>query len=109
MSQWQQVGATGVDAGIIVITDPCYAVRSDSTEGPFSSYDTLLTTLGAQDVRAGRDPNTGDVYQLTNQIGARIGVVIGGFGGDGVFPIYVERDEDGMVIGAMIRFDGEVN
>jgi hypothetical protein len=111
MAPWKYAGRTGVDAGIIIITDPCYVVRNSNENKyqPFNSYDEMLEDLQRQEQKAGvPDGHTLDSYQMTNEWHADIGVVIGHFGGDGVFPIYIEHDpETGQVVAAQIRFDGE--
>jgi hypothetical protein len=37
------------------------------------------------------------------------GVVIRGFGGSGVFPVFVIRDSTGRIVGATINFDIDTN
>ena len=103
---WRYAGRTGVDSGSILITDPCYVIREQgegSPYQPFESYEQLMEaasdTFDAQ--------KHIDAAQCTNQFGADIGVYISRFGGDGVFPVYVELDDQGHVIAAQIRFDGE--
>ena len=97
---WRQVGRTGVDAGMILITDPCYVVRNpgDHQYQPFRSYEELWEQLGLGDTSK-------PAYQCTNENGADIGVVVGNFGGDGVYPVYVEVGPHGRVRAAMILFD----
>lgn len=107
---WDQVGQTGVDSGTIMITDPCCVVRNnnDTKFTPVQTYDQLLKEYERQEAEAGVDKNHClPTYQLRNQYGAMVGVVVGNFGGDGVFPVYVQYDETGRIIAAQIRFDGE--
>jgi hypothetical protein len=101
---WTYAGRTGVDSGSILITDPCYVVRNPGEQHytPFESYDQLL---GA--VEATFEPSHVPAVQLTNQFGADIGVYLTRFGGDGVFPVYVQRDSRGQIVAAQIRFDGQ--
>lgn len=87
-----------MDAGAILLTDPCYVVRDpgDYQYEPYRSWSGLVSRFD------------GPTTQITNEFGAEIGVVVTNFGGDGVFPVYVEMDPDtGRVVAAQIRFDGE--
>jgi hypothetical protein len=99
---WIRAGRTGVDAGASLITDPCYVVRDagNPPHQPYQSYEQLLGALGEV-------VDVDGASQLTNEFGADIGVYITNFGGDGVFPVFVDVDSSGMVRGAQIRFDGE--
>lgn len=97
---WERVGSAGVDAGIILIADPCYVIRDpgDPPYAPFQNYGQLMDEIDKQDKEKGGNR----VYPMPGALG----VVVGGFGGDGVYPVYVQRDETGRVIAATIRFDG---
>lgn len=102
-ARWLPAGRTGVDAGTILITDPCYVVRDpgDHQYAPYASTDAFWSHVGD----FGDNSSTA---QITNEFGADVGVAITNFGGDGVFPVYIQVDLDtGRVIGAQIRFDGE--
>ncbi len=93
--EWQLAGHTGVDSGMVLITDPGYTVRNPEQVRyhPFESWTQF--TLAFRDL----------VFQCVNQFGAKVGVAVTVRGGDGVYPIYVQRDDTGQVVAAMIRFD----
>jgi hypothetical protein len=95
---WHKAGITGVDAGMILITDPCYVVRNpgDHQYEPYRSWEALWAHM----------PGDGASHQITNEFSAEVGVIVTNFGGDGVYPVYVETDFQGQVVAAMIRFDG---
>jgi len=81
-------GVTGVDSGRILITDPCYIG---------SEYGVQEAHLNAPSIGVAG-------VQLRNKINVDIGVIVGDFGGDGVFPIYAIKDELGRTIRVEIRF-----
>lgn len=95
-SNWTKAGEAGVDAGIIMVGDPCYVVKADGEKkyDPFVSWDAFLEAVHT-DERKGRA-----------QLPHALGVVISDFGGDGTFPVYIER-RGNQTVAAMIRFDGE--
>jgi hypothetical protein len=107
------VGHCGVDSGQLVITDPCYIdsewikkdVKLDKgghfkkvKEGEFSYAGACQATLSKGHVGG----------QLNYKLGhAGVGVAIGGFGGDGYFPVYAYLDKDGLVEKVDIDFTSE--
>ena len=97
-TRWLPAGVTGVDAGTILITDPCYVVRNpeDHKYAPYASWDAYCEQLSGS-----------FADQIVNEFGAQCGVSITNFGGDGVYPVYVLVDDNGRVQAAQIRFDGE--
>jgi hypothetical protein len=97
---WRAAGITGVDAGVILITDPCYVVRDPDQQEyePYATWSNLARQMM---------PETEPSYQIRNEFGAEVGVVVNRFGGDGVYPVYIDVNEHGYVRAAMICFDGE--
>lgn len=91
---WIRAGQAGVDTGSILVTDPCYVV-SDHPNEPYQSYEQLMDAV---DLDA-------PYVQLHNEFGAEIGVYVTRFGGDGVYPVYVET-RGARVVAVQIRFDG---
>jgi len=90
--KWEEIGIAGVDSGQILIGDPCYYIR-DANEG--LSREEYLNNLGSNPI------------QLKYKMGHDgKGVIVNNFGGDGAYPIYVKRDENGRVTAAMIKFRG---
>jgi hypothetical protein len=99
-SHWEWAGTTGVDSGTIIVTDPCYVIGDNGSEyEPVQNYDQFSAYLHSHE-HDGR-------AQLVNQHGADLGVVVTRFGGDGLFDVFVQKDRQGTVLAAMIRFDGE--
>lgn len=89
MPKWEAVGEAGVDSGTVWVGDPGYLVTDDEEWVEFAGG------KGEPEV------------EKTGVASKRDGIWIGNFGGDGQFPVYVQRDAQGYVTAAMIRFDGE--
>jgi len=86
------VGHVVVDRGMICVVDPIALSRGDA-DTQFEGIEKLV-----QD----GSPKAGTVV---NGFGVTVGVIVGGFGGDGVYPVYVERDERGLVARCVVEFD----
>ena len=82
---WEYAGRIGVDTGMIIVGDPRYFATPDADEHPAKDWKAFLGLLRRKQHRG--------IAQLHYRQGhAGLGVVVGGFGGDGVFPVYVRRD-----------------
>ena len=91
MEDWQHVGEVGVDAGLIMVGDPCYAADKDH---PIHDWGKFCDTL------------KGDVTQLNSRLGhTGLGVVVSSGYGDGTYPVYVKRDA-GVVTELKVVFVG---
>jgi hypothetical protein len=96
MSKWEEVGVIGVDAGLCWIGDPCYCVTPDATEHPAETWKEFCDIL--------RDTEIDRTKQWYYQMGhAGLGVSVN-TGGDGCFPVYVKRDEDGRITEVKVKF-----
>jgi hypothetical protein len=86
------VGYCAVDSGTLYITDPCYL--NDKEE--YKEFQKQWDSMGV-----------GNGKQFNFKLGHEgLGVVIEGFGGDGVYPIYVERSgESGVVKNIIIKLN----
>lgn len=92
----RQVGVISVDAGLVMVGDPCYHVGSKKPPKDFCGNWADFCQQKLQDL---------DVVQLNHDRGhAGLAVVIGGFGGDGCYPVYVERDKDGRTARMIVDF-----
>ena len=82
MSKTAENPCVGVDSGSIIIIDPCYVIR-DKAE-----WADVVGQMGTQ-----------------QPIPYKGGVILDNFGGDGHFPVEVERDPaTGLILSATIRF-----
>jgi hypothetical protein len=89
-----KVGMCAVDAGLVMIGDPCYS--HCNSVWPYKDWQAFCADIEKLDA----------AKQIKFKAGhSGFGVVIGNFGGDGSYPVFVEKDKDGRVVGAMIRFD----
>jgi len=79
---WEYAGRIGVDTGMVIVGDPRYFATPDADEHPAKDWKAFLRLLRRKQHRG--------IAQLHYRRGhAGLGVVVGGFGGDGVFPVYV--------------------
>ena len=92
--KWQNAGVCGVDSGMIHIGDPCYL--RDSKENPYLDEKKMDKLWGSLK----------DAEQLHYALGHEgMGVLIGGFGGDGTYNVYIKKNKNGLVTEAKIVFD----
>lgn len=78
MNDWQRVGEIGVDAGLVMVGDPCYAALKSH---PIRKWDKFCCML------------IDDATQLNYAHGAPgLGVVVSSGYGDGNYPVYIKRD-----------------
>lgn len=95
---WEQVGVIGVDAGLCWIGDPCYVVTPDSDEQPATTWSEFCDKLFANEKDG--------IMQWNYKAGhSGLGVSIGQFGGDGVYPVYVRRAPSGLILEAKVVFN----
>lgn len=85
----QQVGKVAVDSGMLVVGDPC-----------------MLNTLPENWEDFCKAVGEKDSHQFELPVGFHSAVMVGGFGGDGVFPVYVKW-VNGIVTELVIRFQEE--
>jgi hypothetical protein len=96
---WEYAGRIGVDTGMIIVGDPRYFATPDADEHPAKDWKAFLGLLRRKQHRG--------IAQLHYRRGhAGLGVVVGRFGGDGVFPVYVRRDGN-MIAEMRVDFLGE--
>ena len=110
-------GAVSVDAGLIMIGDPCYHLHH--TVGADKVYDRLPRSLGKnwsefcdklypQVYKTGAPEGAKKLLPVVNfeHDGGipRLAVVLANFGGDGYYPVYVTTDDNGHIQQAVIDF-----
>lgn len=93
-SNWEQIGEIGVDAGLVMVGDPCYI---NSEDHPVKDWYKFCSALD------------GKTTQLNYSLGhAGLGVVVQSGYGDGVYPVYVRRD-NGVITEMKVVFVSEDN
>jgi hypothetical protein len=93
---WEYAGRIGVDTGMVIVGDPRHFATPDADEHPAKDWKAFLGLLRREQHRG--------IAQLHYRQGhAGLGVVVGGVGGDGVFPVYVRRDGN-MVAEMRVNF-----
>ncbi len=96
-------GSIGVDSGQAMVGDPCYLDNWDTNkndswelegkEGQYSYQGASATTIAS---------NYGE-------LGIASAVVFSTGYGDGVYPVYVQINEDGRVAKVVIDFEGDID
>lgn len=105
MSGWDLIGTIGVDSGQIMLADPCYVDSFDSKDGDFAHdaigrekpEHTNFSYAGACNVTLAKDQ--------AGIIGNGLGAVCSSGFGDGSYPVYIKRTNEGSCgdrIGAMM-------
>src|SRR5438067_591497 len=94
-SEWEQIAAIGVDAGVVWLGDPCYTMTPDTRYAIANTWDAfvqaLITRMGNSDIaRFEKQDGWGDV-----------GVAVQSGFGDGVYPVFVRRDASSGRIAAL--------
>lgn len=94
------VGYVRVDSGCITLVDPCYVAR-DPGEAPYGQAERVKTGLAAHKKRL----IAWEEFVGGPEAGhARAGLTVGCFGGDGVYPVHVDVDQDRLVRSVTIEF-----
>lgn len=100
LSSWQRVGEFGVDAGLCIIGDPCYFAVPDASSHPAKTWEEFC------DMLFGSDFDKNNVKQLDYRPGSPgLGVVVSTGYGDGCYPVYVKKNQEGRVMRVLIKFD----
>ena len=92
--KWEQVGVIGIDAGMCWIGDPCYVLANDSSHRfkmPWTKFCDLL--------------DDEDTQQWNYKLGhPGLGVTVHTGCGDGEYPVFVKRDENGSIAEVKVVF-----
>jgi hypothetical protein len=96
-------GSFGVDSGQAMVGDPCYLDNWDTNknedfsiegkEGQYSYLGASATTLA----------------NSYGELGNATAVVFNTGYGDGIYPVYVQMNEDGRVSKVVIDFEGDID
>jgi hypothetical protein len=95
---WERVGVVGVDAGMVWIGDPCYCVTPDASCHPAKTWMEFCDLLH----EGGFDSRGHQQFNVSTGI-AGLGVAVSSGYGDGVYPVYIRRNEEGRVAGVRVR------
>ncbi len=91
----KQIGNCGVDAGCLIIIDPCYIkhIPDLHTDDRWLEFCKVIEATAHTRERGGQIHDGG-------------GGVIVSTGGDGSFPVYAHYDEDGRITKVEVVFEG---
>ena len=92
----EQIGTLMVDAGIIMLGDPCYTLSDDA------SHRTDIAKDWSKFCKASYDE---DGNEVVAPLGDGIAIVVGTGYGDGEYPVFVERDSTGRVMRVTVEFE----
>ena len=96
-AKWKHVGVIGVDAGLCWVGDPCYCVTPDATEHPAKTWNEFCEMLPSE---------YPTIKQFNHKRGhAGLGVCVSTGYGDGTYPVFVKKNEEGRIIAVMVSFD----
>lgn len=87
MQKWETIGTVGVDAGLIMIGDPCYVAHDSHPDHPVHHWSDFCNLI-----EKGDHWNIGD------------GVVVTSGYGDGEYPVQIRRAKDGRIAEVRVRF-----
>jgi hypothetical protein len=85
---WEEIGEVAVDSGRLMLADPAY--HGQMTVGFVNA-----------------DPSESNPAVLRNRHGLALAMVVGDFGGDGVFPVTVTRTKGGRITALRVDFTPE--
>lgn len=116
---FERVGTVGVDAGMLMVVDPCYVLHRKRRE--FQGHEGGLDPAFGKDwpdfcdavmSEPGSGPEHYPVCKTVAQVQSKepgswvSAVVVGGFGGDGRYPVYVKHDGRGNTRAILVDFEG---
>ena len=99
MSDWEHVGNISVDAGLVMVGDPCYHADGKRPEAFCEDWMKFCDKIFATDF------DVNGHLQLNHDMGHEgLGVLVSSGYGDGVYPVFVKKDEDGTVTALKVEF-----
>jgi hypothetical protein len=102
-SAWIKAGEISVDAGIVMVGDPCY-LADDIENHPVKDWNNFCEMLD-QPIYA-TDVKYPTIKQLDFAAGHKgLGVVVSSGYGDGVYPVYVKKNSEGRIVELKVKFD----
>ena len=87
---WTKIGECPVDAGCLVLVDPCYVAHEEDRTDP---YQEALMWDKEDHARGHKEMSDG------------LGVIVSTGYGDGQYPVYVRRTNDGRIAAVMVDFN----
>ena len=94
-TKWEQVGTIGVDAGLCWVGDPCYVINRD----PGTEHsDVLGKTWGDFCDKLGNE------YPTVKEFDG-LGLAVSSGYGDGLYPVFIKKNEEGRIVRLMVKFD----
>lgn len=97
-------GAVTVDSGQILLGDPCYL---DTWESKYENFDDYKTKAGEYSYLGAANATLSE--NGFGEIGEGSAVVVSSGYGDGYYPVYVKRNEEGRIVMAVIDFDNNID
>jgi hypothetical protein len=82
------LGVVEVDSGTLLVGDPMYCLPCAKDGSPGIDYEAII----------------GAGYEPASYLAGKPVILLGGFGGDGTFPVYGEIDEFGELVRVTIAF-----
>ncbi len=97
-NKWEKVGEIGVDAGLCWVGDPCYIMGEDASSHPCKTWNEFCDKLQRGEKKG--------IMQWNYPLGhAGLGVTVETGYGDGVYPVYVKRNDEGRIMQVKVMFD----
>ena len=92
---WVEIGEVWVDAGVIWIGDPCYVITEDAKYPPktWSEFCNMSSEAGLFS------------RGYAETLGTGLGIELLTAYGDGTYPVFVQKNEDGRTSKVMIDFE----
>ena len=95
--KWEEVGLIGVDAGLCWLGDPCYCVTPDADNHPTQTWIEFCDKLGKIEQKG--------VAQWNYKLGhVGLGVSVSTGYGDGNYPVFVRRNDEGRIAEVKVVF-----
>ena len=100
-NKWEKAGEIGIDAGICWIGDPCYIFHKDKMPQDIGQDWTEFC-----DKLEEKERYTNNYAQFNYDLGhTGLGVVVSTGYGDGCYPVYVKKNEEGRIIEVKVCFN----
>ena len=96
-------GSFGVDSGQAMVGDPCYLDNWDTNKNDEWDIDNKVGEYSYQGASATTIANS------YGELGLSTAVVFNTGYGDGLYPVYVQLNEDGRVSKVIIDFEGDLD
>lgn len=98
------IGTCGVDAGMLMMVDPCY-VQGEQALAHWPEWGKFLTASGMQKDDKWPEHGIVPINRPESQFdGKAVGVVVHTYAGDGEYPVYAWFDEDGKITKVEVNF-----